>query len=316
MNGLKICFENKLIRFGLEKAVLAVLCFVLFLSLHSNVSAFEIIDGHLVRIEAGADKESEEKDGEEAKEDDSDKKDDTGEKDDDKSKDQAVSDSTEDAKDTEEAAFDENGVREVVFDNVTLYAKMSNNNLREKPVTDAEILDLVPRGIELEVMSVWETEEGNIWYKLKYGDNIGYVWGDAVKIRSEVIETEEKDDSKDAAEKDSTSSGEAKDRIDYLPYTTTFDPAYEKYLTEKEKAGNVQTGGEDSSIDEKDQLETSGPAASKNITPPTFSESFQRSMGPFLITLLAVSGASFVLFLVFFINFLVQSHKLRKRAGR
>ncbi len=311
MNGLKICFDNKFILGFFRKAVLASLCVILFVSLHSDISAVEIIDGHLVRSEAVSDTESdeEEKNSEETKEEDAD------EKDDGKNKDEEASYPDEDAKNTDEADFDENGVREIVLDDMVLYAKMSNNNLREKPVTDAEILDLVPRGIELEVMSVWETKEGNIWYKLQYGDKIGYVWGDAVKVRSEAIQTEkEEEDTGSAADMDNA-SGKTNDRIDFLPYSTTFDPAYEKYLADKEKAGNGKVSGEISETGENDLNGMGNSAASQKVTSPTFSESFQRSMSPFLITLLAAAGASFILFLVFFINFLVQSRKLKKRKG-
>ena len=54
-----------------------------------------------------------------------------------------------------------------------------NLNIRRKPTTDSEIIGQIPNGAEVRIYG-----EVNGWYVAQYGNIVGYLFGDYVKIRS------------------------------------------------------------------------------------------------------------------------------------
>ena len=58
-------------------------------------------------------------------------------------------------------------------------------NVRTSPSTEAEILDVVYAGDQLPLLETVTAEDGSIWFKVLYGENVGYVRSDVAAVVEE-----------------------------------------------------------------------------------------------------------------------------------
>lgn len=60
--------------------------------------------------------------------------------------------------------------------------------LRKEPTTDSKILDLISEDEKVEVLESGLGDDGN-WYKVKYNDITGYVYGEYIKVNNTTTNT-------------------------------------------------------------------------------------------------------------------------------